>query len=130
MSNIFSNFFDSCIKKIPKDNNALDNRNLFPSYYRINSNDEFIQFPTQNDIEDRYFSNSTNADFFKAISVLVRHKGLDVIAFYKSKRFEDLEPFRGKWGIFYMEQGLAWMCQQINQCFPSRYENLSIALGF
>jgi len=36
-----------------------------------------------------------------------REVGLDVLAFYKSFRFMDRPPFRGKWGIFILDVGIA-----------------------
>lgn len=37
----------------------------------------------------------------------VQEVGLDILAFYKSFRFIDRPPLRGKWGIFIIDQGIA-----------------------
>lgn len=45
----------------------------------------------------------------------LRARGFEALAFYKSKRFIHRQPFIGKWGIFYLRQGLlhvAWLIQQ------------------
>ncbi|MDF1730800.1 MAG: hypothetical protein P1U49_04795 [Minwuia sp.] len=38
--------------------------------------------------------------------------GLDVLAFYKSFRFLDRPPFRGQWGIFLLDQGIATVASE------------------
>ncbi|MBB5211487.1 hypothetical protein [Microbulbifer hydrolyticus] len=35
-----------------------------------------------------------------------RESGIDVLAFYKSFRFRDRPPFRGRWGIFLIDAGI------------------------
>ena len=42
----------------------------------------------------------------------MRSRGFEAIAFYKSKRFVSRRPFVGRWGIFYINEGLshlAWL---------------------
>lgn len=36
---------------------------------------------------------------------VLREAGIDVLAFYKSFRFRDLPPYRGRWGIFLIDAG-------------------------
>ena len=38
---------------------------------------------------------------------VVREAGVDILAFYKSFRFRDQPPFRGSWGIFLIDAGIA-----------------------
>ena len=45
--------------------------------------------------------------------------GLDVLAFYKSFRFIDLPPFRGKWGIFLLDAGIEGLAQDLIELTPS-----------
>ena len=47
-----------------------------------------------------------NDDDRRLIDGGVRQNGFEIIAFYKSKRFENAPPFRGSWGIYYLKQGL------------------------
>jgi hypothetical protein len=41
-----------------------------------------------------------------SIGEAVQKQGTDVLAFYKSFRFIEREPFPGRWGIFYLKEGL------------------------
>ena len=38
---------------------------------------------------------------------VVLEAGVDILAFYKSFRFRDQPPFRGSWGIFLIDAGIA-----------------------
>ena len=38
--------------------------------------------------------------------------GIDALAFYKSFRFIDMPPFRGKWGIFLIDAGIAAVARE------------------
>jgi hypothetical protein len=44
--------------------------------------------------------------------------GLDVLAFYKSFRFRQFAPFRGKWGIFLIDAGVAGLTADLNALEP------------
>lgn len=44
--------------------------------------------------------------------------GLDVLAFYKSFRFLDRSPFRGQWGIFLLDQGIATVASEFRAMAP------------
>jgi hypothetical protein len=48
----------------------------------------------------------------------VRSRGFDVLAFYKSRRHINKRPYRGKWGIFYLRQGLQFVAGQIGKEHP------------
>lgn len=52
-------------------------------------------------------------DDVEEISRAVKEKGIDVIAFYKSKRYLPNAPFPGRWGIFYLKQGLDTLSKQL-----------------
>jgi hypothetical protein len=52
----------------------------------------------------------------------VRARGFEAIAFYKSKRFQHLRPYVGRWGIFYIDEGLSHIAWLISQAKPG-YEN-------
>jgi hypothetical protein len=49
----------------------------------------------------------------------VREAGLDVLAFYKSFRFRDLPPYRGQWGIFLIDAGIAAVAAHFKDIKPS-----------
>ncbi|MFN9936403.1 MAG: hypothetical protein ACK536_09265 [Hyphomonadaceae bacterium] len=44
----------------------------------------------------------------------IRSRGFEAIAFYKSRRFQSQKPFPGKWGIFYINEGLRHVGWQIS----------------
>lgn len=45
--------------------------------------------------------------------------GVDVLAFYKSFRFRDRPPFRGKWGIFLLDVGIAALTAEFAEMNPA-----------
>ena len=48
----------------------------------------------------------------------VRIRGFDVLAFYKSRRHVKKRPYKSKWGIFYLQQGLQFVASQIASEHP------------
>ena len=60
----------------------------------------------------------------------LRKSGLDVLAFYKSKRYLDRRPYIGKWGIFYLKQGLQFVEISIAREYPGYGDTRSLALNF
>ena len=48
----------------------------------------------------------------------VQEVGLDILAFYKSFRFIDRPPLRGKWGIFIIDQGIATVAAAFRAADP------------
>jgi hypothetical protein len=45
--------------------------------------------------------------------------GLDILAFYKSFRFVNLPPFRGKWGIFLLDAGIEGLTYDLMSLLPN-----------
>lgn len=50
---------------------------------------------------------------------VVCEAGMDVLAFYKSFRFKDLPPYRGRWGIFLIDAGIAAITAHLSDIKPS-----------
>lgn len=50
---------------------------------------------------------------------VVREAGIDVLAFYKSFRFRDLPPYRGLWGIFLVDAGIAAVAAHFKDIKPT-----------
>ena len=50
---------------------------------------------------------------------VVREAGIDVLAFYKSFRFKDLPPYRGRWGIFLIDAGIAAVTAHFKDIKPT-----------
>lgn len=48
-----------------------------------------------------------------------REAGIDVLAFYKSFRFRDLPPYRGRWGIFLVDAGIAAVAAHFKDIKPT-----------
>lgn len=60
----------------------------------------------------------------------VREAGLDVLAFYKSRRDIDKPPYRGKWGVFYLQVGIDFIAQDIASSYPGYGNQRKLALEF
>jgi hypothetical protein len=60
----------------------------------------------------------------------LRAKGFEAIAFYKSPRFTEREPFPGRWGIFYLREGLAHVASLISDTYPGFSHPRRLAHGF
>lgn len=58
----------------------------------------------------------------------IRNRGMDVLAFYKSRRMLQHGPFPGKWGIFYLEPGLAYLRSAIADEYLSIKRPAALAL--
>jgi len=60
----------------------------------------------------------------------VRARGFEAIAFYKSKRFQYLRPFVGRWGIFYIDEGISHLAWLISQANPGYADPRKLARDF
>lgn len=59
----------------------------------------------------------------------IRGRGMDVLAFYKSRRFLNRAPFPGKWGIFYLRPALIYLSNQIAVAYPGIRQSGELALN-
>lgn len=60
----------------------------------------------------------------------IRHRGMEVLAFYKSKRFINGYPYPAKWGIFYLRPGLLFLGDEIEKAYPGFDNSRMLALEF
>lgn len=60
----------------------------------------------------------------------IREVGFDVFAFYKSRRYLSDQPYRGKWGIFYLEHGIERVRQLIEATHPGYGPSRMLAYEF
>jgi len=60
----------------------------------------------------------------------IRARGMDVLAFYKSRRLIGHRPFIGRWGIFYLQPGLAYVRDEIAAAYPGFSQPSQLALEF
>jgi hypothetical protein len=72
------------------------------------------------EIDDSYGEEKEDWDQeeLHAIEGGVRGHGIDILAFYKSFRFINDRPFPGKWGIFYVNRGVAYLNFLLQSEFP------------
>lgn len=68
-------------------------------------------------LHDRRVS-EMNPEESDAVEGGIRHLGFEAIAFYKSRRMRSQRPFSGKWGIFYLKDGLTYIESQIVLDYP------------
>ena len=60
----------------------------------------------------------------------IRDSGIEAIAFYKSRRYRDIPPYKGYWGIFYLYQGLLSIRDQLNSHYSHNPHHHSLAYEF
>jgi hypothetical protein len=66
----------------------------------------------------------------EAIEGSIRASGFETLAFYKSRRLIKSRPFPGRWGIFYLKQGLIYIESQIRNFYPGYGNPRKLALNF
>lgn len=64
------------------------------------------------------------------ISGGLRNIGLDVLAFYKSRRFINTPPAPSRWGIFYLTTGIDYLALMIDDYYPTFRDPMALALEF
>ncbi len=60
----------------------------------------------------------------------VRARGMDVLAFYKSRRLIAYRPFIGRWGVFYLRPALEYLQTEIAAAYPGIRQPGQLALDF
>lgn len=70
------------------------------------------------------------ADEKELIEGGIRARGLDALAFYKSRRFMNRRPFPGKWGVFYLKSGLLYVAGEITASYPGYRDPRRLAHQF
>lgn len=75
-------------------------------------------------------SQELDSDTFETFEGGIRHRGLEALAFYKSRRFVHSRPFPGHWGIFYLKQGLTYVESLISDYYPAYGNPKQLALNF
>jgi len=144
MANAAESLFDSVVGKLGP-GQALD----WPRANDAESEDDPVDEP-RGSADDRAFSADEDdvADQVKdrlagarvsgqlddadeeAIEGGIRRRGFDALAFYKSRRMISARPFPGRWGIFYLKQGLVYIESQITRDYPGYGNPRKLALGF
>lgn len=80
---------------------------------------QVIDIDRESDVPAIDGGNSPSDEDIDAGRRVYREVGLDVLAFYKSFRFRDRPPFRGKWGIFLIDAGIGAVAAEYAAMNPS-----------
>ena len=144
MANVIDGLFDSILSKLgpeqkldwpqaeidtgdvrsPDDLPELDNASI----YSIDEDD--VARRVGNRMTGRSASTELNDDENEAIEGSIRSRGFETLAFYKSRRLIASRPFPGRWGIFYIKQGLIYVETQLRSVYPGYGTPRSLALQF
>jgi hypothetical protein len=89
---------------------------------------EAIPLPIDEEFDPE--SQSANEEEMGAAEGGVRAAGIEILAFYKSYRHINHAPFRGEWGIFYVNRGVQHISQMLAIEFPGAKNLRKIALKF
>ncbi|MBN2594952.1 MAG: hypothetical protein JXA81_15710 [Sedimentisphaerales bacterium] len=76
-----------------------------------------------------YESFPISSDDRKLLDGGIRETGFDIYAFYKSRRYIDIYPYPGKWGIFYLDHGVTRLKELIDETYPGQ-RSLKLAYQF
>lgn len=138
MPNIFDRYYKEAKSKFPQE--LIPNQNIptpdYPRHISINIAEIYGDNDLVRPVSEVWNYEASNARFgnlgdFQTISkdqreILdrgVQELGLEVYAFYKSFRHAELHPYKGKWGIFYLECGLNHISKLIEEVYPASCES-------
>jgi hypothetical protein len=147
MANAAEKLFDQVISQLP-----ADDANAFPADWpKAEDEDDFdpLDRPPESSNEeilpydhvqvaDQVFDRMTNGQTVLEpssedkglIEGGIRARGLEALAFYKSRRLIASSPFPGKWGIFYLKQGLTHIGWEISLAHPGYRDPRVLAHDF
>lgn len=141
MANAVEKLFDSVLPKLaPNAVEDIDER--VPQDGVANQQDCSEEHPQDGLIPVGNSPSGAGDDFFLPDSEIssedrelieggLRGRGMEVLAFYKSRRYIAYGPFKGYWGIFYLNKGLEFVRQEIDLAYPGYLSNSSqLALEF
>lgn len=66
----------------------------------------------------------------EAVEGSIRNRGFETLAFYKSRRLISSKPFPGRWGIFYIQQGITYVETQLRNVYPGYGSPRTLAVQF
>jgi hypothetical protein len=146
MANIIDKLFDSVgqlpLVSVPQWSEDLDfpfdQADLDPWQRELNTSDDIVKTLEEIDLAgdnvDELLGHSntgsTEDENRKIFSGGIRYRGIEVLAFYKSKRFIKLNPYPGKWGIFYFRPALLFLEKEIEKYYPGYGNSQQLALDF
>jgi hypothetical protein len=89
---------------------------------------EAVPLPKDDEFDPE--SQSGSEEDMGAVEGGVRAAGIEILAFYKSYRHINHPPFRGEWGIFYVNSGVQHISRMLAIEFPGAKNVREIALNF
>lgn len=145
MSNVIDRLFEDVKTQLPPDSNS--NTPQWPNLPELeldkadehegDSEDEIYTYGDHEKISKTFDRVSGRREIFapspeesEIIEGGVRVKGFEAIAFYKSKRLIDSFPCKGRWGIFYIKQGLDKLAWDISLSYPGYGDPTELAHQF
>lgn len=148
MSNILDRYFEEASRRIPSQSVPSDQYLPRPEYpehegfdpAEITSNNDnlilvndrfkmegFARRLSYTEIEGDFPISSEDRDLLDGG---IREVGLDIYAFYKSRRYVTARPYTGKWGIFYLDHGVTRVKELIETTYPGYGSSLRLAHQF
>jgi len=148
MGNLLDHFFNEAVKRIPSPS-ALSDQDLPQPEYPEQREHESLKVFEDADLftvdnirlRDRVAQRLSGRaweenrlplsdDDRRLLDGGIREGGIDVYAFYKSRRHINANPFPGKWGIFYLEHGVERIRELIEQYNPGFGDPFWLAYEF
>ena len=148
MSNILDRYFEESSRRIPTQQHLFDKELPLPEDPQHEGFDP-TEVASDDDklipIEDLGINETSTRRLFgpniyNGISITneerslldggIREAGFDVYAFYKSRRHVSTRPYPGKWGIFYLEHGVARIKELIDATYPGYGQSMRLAYEF
>ena len=130
MSNILEQFFEEAISKFSNHTEELSasaHHIDYPENQGVMDESNHSVLPAEDFWQkETVFRKVAGADYRHPLSNderalldgAIRHIGIEAYAFYKSRRYISQYPFPGKWGVFYLEQGVARIIELIELAYP------------
>jgi hypothetical protein len=127
--------FNEVLSKLPQFN-PKDIERMEINYpnddYQVDSeifeSGEVIPLPRDDDFDPEPLL--TDGEEMGATEGGIRVAGIEILAFYKSYRHINKPPFRGDWGIFYINRGVQHLTQMLAIEFPGARNLREITLNF
>lgn len=146
MANAVEKLFENILSQLPKDNTEITQE--WPKendIYDVDASDEYPNsdedsiVPYDHDaLSNKTFDKLTGGQTIIEPSSIekelveggIRARGFDALAFYKTRRLINHKPFPGKWGIFYLKQGLDSVAWSILEAYPGFSDPRNLAHKF
>lgn len=134
MPNVFERFFNDAILRVPTDYNLPQERLYEECPWDLSENHSTIDVKGADSMRNLKWRMGIYKNFVTLTdddrSVLdgsLREQGIDLFAFYKSRRHLDLRPFEGLWGIFYLKKGVGRIAELMALIYPGAFQAPELA---